>query len=153
MCNKFDVKWKRICYVCQNPLDIELIPQVSSHEFIERFLTFRAMYPFNLTGNASMYKIYGRKARKVCIPCYATEPEKIHINTLRKREIGGRILKTRYGSKSHTELYNWFELFNRFINRPEINDIVNDPITRISPECLRLFDVLHRRIYHTESQI
>jgi hypothetical protein len=99
----------------------------------------------------SIYKFFGLKVRRVCICCYEGRPERVPINMLNRREVMGKQIRIRSGSKSDRQIYDWFESFNRFINRPDINDILTDPITSISAEDLRFLDDRHHYRYQTES--
>lgn len=149
---RFEVKWYQTCYICNNPLDMMVIPNVSSKEFLERFLAYRVMYPFEFMYNKSIYKFFGLKARKVCLMCFANEPHRINPKRIALREVSGNRIRPMGESKTTEELYSWFESFNRFINKPDIDDYVNDPITHISTSCLRLFDDLYRNIDRRELQ-
>ena len=68
------------------------------------------------------------------------------------REVGRKKIKVKTTSKTHGELYRWFESFNRFINRPDVDEIVDDPITHMSKEDLKMSDALYHYTDHIELQ-
>ena len=110
------------------------------------------MCPIDFMYNKSIYKVFGLKARKVCLMCFDNQPHRIPIGHIAAREVTGNKFTISCGSKTTNELYNWFESFNRFINRPDIDEYVNDPITYISTSHLRLFDYLYQNTDHRELQ-
>jgi len=150
MYTRFRITWKHRCYLCQNPLDVQIQPTLPTTWFIICLRTFKQLYPFGFINNLSIYKFFGLRVRRVCICCYEGRPERVPVNMLNRREVLGKKIRIRSGSKTERQLYNWFEAFNRFINKPDINDILTDPITTISSEDLRLFDERHRYRYQTE---
>ena len=147
---KFDVKWPYTCYICNNPIDMKILPRTPSTEFFKRLLTYRLMYPFDFIHNKSIYKVFGLKARRVCMVCFANETHKVHPKRIALREISGNKIVPNMRSKTVDELFNWFESFNKFVNRPDVQDYVDGPITYISPLCLLLSDVLYRSTVHRE---
>ena len=131
MCIGFKVQWTATCHVCQNPLDVRLYPKHSYDEFLSYILKFKIMYPFVLINNTSIYKFFGLKVRKVCISCYVREPQRTNLVTLTQREVSGKRIRIRTDSKSPREIYNWCDSFNRFINKPNLNELMTDPVTYI----------------------
>ena len=150
MYTKFRIEWDHRCYLCQNPLDVQIQPNIPTTWFIICLRTFKRLYPFGFINNSSIYKFFGQKVRRVCICCYDGQPEKVPVDMINRREVLGKKIRIRSGSKTDRQIYDWFESFNRFINKPDINEILTDPITSMSSEFLRLSDERHRRRYHTE---
>jgi hypothetical protein len=115
---KFGVEWKEQCYLCNCPMDIRIAPDKMSDLFLSRLSNFMNLYPITLFYNTRIYKFFGITARKVCYGCYLSEPHKKYHN-LRNRETGLSRVKFATLSQSRESLYNWFESFNRYLNRPD----------------------------------
>ena len=60
------------------------------------------------------------KLRRVCFACYFSP--KNHLNFLRKREIGKDSKQDRLRSKTREELYEWFEDFDMYRKRKDIDE-------------------------------
>jgi len=68
-----------------------------------------------------MIKYYGNmKLRRVCLACYFSP--KNHFSFLKQREIGKVCKQVRLRSKTSQELYEWFEDFDRYRKRKDIDD-------------------------------
>ena len=146
----FGVEWKNVCYLCQNPVNIKVCPYVPSEKFVECFRVFKELRPIMFIHNLSIYKFFGMKIRRVCMSCYEGQPERVPVRYLMLREITGKQMRVSSGSKTAVELRDWFRAFNDFMNRSDLDDILYDPITPMSSEDLRLFDVWHLYRYQTE---
>ena len=113
------VKWDKKCYECGNPIDVKLkIENFRSFFLLRNFATHK---PFCMLGNCPMIKYYGNmKLRRVCFACYFSP--KNHFSFLKQREIGKVRKQDRLRSKTSQELYEWFEDFDRYRKRKDIDD-------------------------------
>ena len=113
------VRWDKKCYECGNPINVSLnIENFRTFFLLRNFATHK---PFCMLGNCPMIKYYGNmKLRRVCFACYFSP--KNHLNFLKKREIGKVRKQERLHSKTREELYEWFEDFDRYRKRKDIDD-------------------------------
>lgn len=130
----FNIKFTNTCYVCQNPTVIimELNNPVQfvytvkkiiepTDLFAKTFMVWRKLKPLDLRYNASIYKKFGSVVRKVCISCYGTQIKCHQI----KREVGIEKFNYKSNSLSSAQIFDWFDRFNDFRNRPNIKEYVD----------------------------
>ena len=79
--------------------------------------------PFSLVENMSMIRVYNRhNLRRVCFSCWGFRGS-FSTKNLMNREVGQRkIDKKLVKSVTRQEMYDWFEGFHRYRNRPDIED-------------------------------
>ena len=120
----FNINWEHTCYECKCPLDIVCTLQEDSIKiFFRDFTTWGYLNPFSVADNNSIYKFYGNILHRICLSCYHN-PIRINIH---KREIGQSCkIKTVKYSKTCSEIYNYFERFQRFRQRKDLLDITEE---------------------------
>ena len=122
---KFDVFWPHVCSFCKHPLDvtIHLVHDVEKREiFWKRYFNFKKLRPCNFSLNKMYIQLLNLKARRVCKWCYENKPYKIGVRDLMNRETTGRSLAPRSKSLSSSEVYDWFESFDRYVRRADADD-------------------------------
>lgn len=122
------VRWDKKCYECGNPVDpILKIENFRTYFLLRNFATHK---PFCFVGNRSMIKYYGNmKLRRVCFACYFSPRN--HLSFLKNREIGKVHKEDRLRSKTKEELYEWFEDFDRYRKRKDIDDCLMPYLTNV----------------------
>ena len=118
----FEVKWDYRCYFCQNPLDPYIVINCNQLFFFKRFYNFQFLKPCDMTHNISIYKIINLKCRRVCCWCFENDPHKVNPKDLMKRQTGERRIKPSSGSMNDSEIFQWFQSFYRYLNRPDADD-------------------------------
>lgn len=115
----FRVNWEKKCHECGNPINVKTILQnFKTFFYLRNFATHK---PFCMMGNLPMIKYYGNmKCRRVCLACYFSPRN--HLDHLRQREIGKVIKIDRLKSKTRDEIYDWFEDFDGYRKRKDIDD-------------------------------
>jgi hypothetical protein len=122
---QFNVYWYHTCSFCKHPLDvvIYLTHDVSQNKlFWKRYFNYRLLKPCDFSMNKMYIKILNLKARRVCKWCYENKPYKIGFRDIMYRETTGRSLAPTSKSMSTSEIYDWFESFNRYVRRPDAED-------------------------------
>jgi len=119
----FRVNWEHRCYECECPLDISVTINGDSYEMIDIFFTHLFSWScINHKGfyyNLSMFKYYGGiPVRRVCRYCYY-KPQRINVC---KRETGCYAVKKSRKSWSLSEMYKWFDDFERFRKRKDLHE-------------------------------
>lgn len=113
------VNWTKKCYECGNPIDVKV--EIENFRTFFLFRNFATHKPFCMIGNCDMIKYYGTmKFRRVCLACYFSP--KNHLNFITQREIGKVHKQARLGSKTSQEIYEWFEDFDRYRKRKDVDD-------------------------------
>lgn len=117
--NMLRVRWDKHCHECGNPIGVTLnIESFRSFFLLRNFATHK---PFCIVGNYPMIKYYGNmKLRRVCFACYFSPRN--HLNFLKQREIGRVRKQDRLRSKTAEEIHEWFEDFDRYRKRNDIDD-------------------------------
>ena len=115
----FRVGWTKKCYECENPINVKAeLQNFQTFFYLRNFATHR---PFCMIGNLPMIKYYGNmKCKRVCFACYFSPRN--HLDHLRQREIGKVRKVDRLYSKTRDEMYEWFNDFDRYRKRADIED-------------------------------
>ena len=113
------IDWTKKCYECKNPINVRaFLEDFQTFVYMRNFATHK---PFCMTGNQSMIRYYGNmKCRYVCLACYYSPRN--HLDHLKNREIGKVRRPVRLASKTGQQIHEWFEEFNRYRSREDIND-------------------------------
>ena len=113
----FNINWCHTCYECGCPLDLFCtIKDDDIDLFFRDFTTWVYLKPFTLVYNKWYYKCYGMKIHRVCISCYFF-PKRVDLF---KREIGEKCKQYIQLSKTFEEVYQYFESFQEFRQRKDI---------------------------------
>jgi len=125
------VKWYNTCYMCRAPLDYAVSLAESD---LEKFYTYSNFKPKNFIHNLSYHKIIGLNQRKLCLSCYCTKKTKSlpGPRDLMKREIGTRLKKPE-GALTERDVYTWFEDFDHFRKRKDIDELVDQNYKYATP--------------------
>ncbi len=114
MIKDFKVKWGKTCYMCGCPMNLSVSFDYDP-DFIKYIINYYNIVPIDFSNNLPIYKFFGMKVRRICMACYENPIKHIHTN-IRRRELGMRHnLRHQDISRTHKEIYQWFEGFNRFI--------------------------------------
>ena len=134
------VNWAKKCYECENPLNVKLkIENFKSFFLLRNFATHKQ---FCMLGNCEMIKYYGNmKLRRVCFACYFSPRN--HLNFLKQREIGKTRKPDRLRSKSSEEIYEWFEDFDKYRKRKDINDCLMPKLGNVPGLSIYLLGALY----------
>jgi len=128
----FNVQMDKPCFVCGNPTRVILRTRdallfligVLSNEpldvFTRAFLTWNYMWTLDLEMNKRMYKKFGSVVRPVCWSCYCTPIRCNHVG----RETGRVPFRHRTHSWSTEDIYDWFNRFNSFMNRRDLDSFL-----------------------------
>lgn len=122
---KFNVYWERVCWVCNNPLDIMIRLEYDAQKnrlFWKRFFNFKILLPNDIHLNVSYLSVVNMKARHVCKHCFKNKHHKKVFRNVLSREINGKSPIPRSKSMTEKEVYNWFESFNRYLRRPDADE-------------------------------
>jgi hypothetical protein len=113
----FNINWDCTCYECECPLYVFCtIKEDDFRRFYRDYTTWAYLNPFTLVYNRGYYKFYGHVIHRVCISCYYF-PKRIN---LQKREIGQKSAKHIQLSKTFQEVYDYFERFQKFRERKDL---------------------------------
>ena len=128
------VKWYNTCYMCRSPLDYAVA--IDKNDLL-KFYTYSNFKPKNFIFNTSYLKIIGLKQRRLCLSCFCTKYNKElpGPRQLMNRETGCRkpLIKNYDTTMSVQEVYNWFEGFNEFRFRKDIDELVNENYRYATP--------------------
>mgnify|MGYP000288579392 CR=1 FL=1 len=108
MVPKFDVKWGKRCYLCNNPTNILMSTDVDGFKaIVPDMVTFFEYHPVRFDKNDSMWKVKGGRAYKCCKACWE---KPWPTPNLRDREVSGRSRRggIRSTSLSESNIYTWF---------------------------------------------
>lgn len=131
----FRVCWKHTCFECACPLDVDILIRCGTYDGVEVFFTqlFSWMYlnPTSLLYNISMFKYYGGiPVRRVCQECYHSP---LRVN-LKMREVCTKPRIRRRYSVQALDLYNWFDGFDKYRKRPDLDQyLINESQLRHIP--------------------
>lgn len=109
----FNVNWERLCYNCSAPLNISVT--FYSLEIYTLFHLFTAAFKLNLETNVIRRKHNGETILPFCVCC--RNFLKQSYNYIVNRELNCRKFISR--SKSCEDVYNYFELFNKYLSRKD----------------------------------
>jgi len=118
----FNINWKHTCYECGCPLYLTCtIKEDNLDLFFRDFTSWAYLKPFTLLFNRMYYKFYGYVVHKVCVSCYYF-PRRVD---LRKREIGQKnTQKPIYLSKTFEDIYDYFQRFQEFRKRRDLESFI-----------------------------
>lgn len=125
--SEFRVGWLNTCYMCDAPLEIlvSLKPQ-TSNKFLKTFYTYMMFNRFRLENNVSYLKILNLKQRYVCRHCFRVcKRKRMNLRDVMQREVSGKPIKSPFQylrPKTPKEIFTWFESFNNFQHRQDIDD-------------------------------
>lgn len=113
------VRWDNVCHECGNPVGVSLkIENFKTFFLLRNFATHK---PFCMLGNHPMIRYYGdMRLKRVCFACYFSPRD--HLNFLRRREIGNIRKQHRLQSRTFRDIYEWFQDFNRYRKRADIDE-------------------------------
>ena len=111
-------KWTHECYMCACPLNIHhMFENYDIFWFSRKFDDYCFLNPFFVDNNTVMYKFFGTKLRRVCIPCFRNKhfcsPEMHH-----ERQMGVKF-RRRTKSKTKEDVFQWCQAFNRYLSRKQ----------------------------------
>ena len=118
----FSVKWKKRCFLCRNPLEPFLVTRQYNLDFFKKLFQFKLLRPYQIERNLSYIKVINLKCRQVCVCCFHNQPHMVSPQTLRNREITGKMKRPKCTSLTDQDIYNWHDALYRFINRPDAED-------------------------------
>lgn len=118
----FSVKWGKRCFLCRNPLEPFLVIHEHSVEFLKKLFQFSLLRPFPIEKNISFLKVIDLRCREVCVCCFHNQPHMVSPQTIRNREITGKMKRPKSLSLTEKEIYDWHDALYRFINRSDAED-------------------------------
>ena len=128
------VRWYNSCYMCRSPLDCAVSIQ---QDDLLKFYAYSNIKPKNFVFNTSHLKVIGLNQRTLCLSCFCTKymKELPGPRELRGRETGCRkpLVRNMDRTLSQQQIYNWFEGFNEFRVRKDIDEIVNENYIYTTP--------------------
>ena len=116
MSRTYTCKWPYECYMCACPLNIyHTSENYNIFQFVDRFDTYCRLNPFFVDNNTSVYKFFGNKLRRVCIPCFDNKCV-FSVEMHHERQLGIRYGR-RTKSKTKGDVFQWCQAFNRYLSR------------------------------------
>jgi hypothetical protein len=115
----FNVKMERECFFCQAPTRI-VIDFPEDTRIWRAFKAWRILFKRDFSHNTRFFKKVGSVVRNVCAYCYFND----HTFDLRGREITGKRLHIKSEALSVKDIWNWFDMFNNFRNRKDIEELL-----------------------------
>ncbi len=115
--------------MCQCPLDVYIDDWSGGIEFLDRLETFYKFKPFKFYKNVSYMRIVNLHLRNLCCRCYVINKNGTSlVKRLQQREIGQKMTLPCEKMKpyTHDELLEWFEDFNNFQTRTDVEEYTLD---------------------------
>lgn len=125
-----NVQWYSTCFMCHAPLDFAVI---MGEDKMKALCTYAEFKPISFLGNTTHKKIIGLNQKKLCMRCFICKKYKEVPGplALRNREQSGRmVLQCEYPPLSEKEIRMWFEGFDEFSKRPDLEEYM---LNRSSP--------------------
>jgi len=128
----FRIRWKGVCSLCKNPVDIRMEMGIDDvKRIIPDMVTFFEHHPVNFDNNRLMWKVGGGKAYRCCEACWKRPWP---VPNLRDREVTGRSRRggIKSESLSHDTIHTWFKSLHTYIIMDPDGKYKRIPISEIT---------------------
>ena len=115
--------------MCRCPLDVYIDDWSGGIEFLDRLETFYKFKPFSFYKNVAYMRIVNLHMRNLCCRCYVMNRKTSSlVKRLQGREIGQKMTLPCNKMKPYTqeEVLEWFEDFNKFQSRTDVEEYTLD---------------------------
>lgn len=102
------MSWGCKCHLCAAPMDISF--RCDFEYELNWICSWHVHKPLNLSYNQSVYKVFGSKVRKVCLPCYEYTKQMKKYKFAATRETTGKKMPASVDrAMSWAELDQWMK--------------------------------------------
>jgi len=112
------MSWGCKCHLCKAPMDISIRCDFE-HE-LDWICSWHTQKPLNLSFNQSIYKVFGSRARKVCMACFEYTRTMKKFRHVTSREVSGARPPTSANrAMTWEELDNWMKEVVAYSKNPD----------------------------------